>query len=76
MVRISGAAPRAITTGQHRGDIRVHLDPGIAGTLVLDGYLGILYRWASPELPPVALAHELAKMLDTVLAGLMNEPRD
>ncbi len=63
----------AITIGQNRGDIRADLDPSVAGALVVDGYLGILYRWAAQELPPVELVHELARMLDILLAGLLNE---
>lgn len=67
---------QAITIGQNRGDIRADVDPGVAGALVLDGYLGILYRWASPDPPPVALVADLARMLDTLLAGLVSEPGD
>jgi AcrR family transcriptional regulator len=67
---------RAIAIGQDRGHVRADVDPNIAGALILDGYLGILYRWASHELPPNALARELAGMLDTVLSGLVNTPSD
>ena len=66
----------AIAIGQDRGYVRANLDPNVAGALILDGYLGILYRWASHELPPNALARELAAMLDTVLGGLVNKQRD
>jgi AcrR family transcriptional regulator len=66
---------RAISIGQDRGNVRPHVDPDRAGALILDGYLGVLYRWACDELPPNMLATELAGMLDIVLGGLVNAKR-
>jgi AcrR family transcriptional regulator len=60
----------AIAAGQQRGDIRSDVDPQIAGALILDGYLGVLYRWASEE-PGTALGPALTTMVDTLLGGLL-----
>jgi AcrR family transcriptional regulator len=60
----------AIAAGQARGDVRLDLDPSVAGALLLDGYLGILTRWASPGSTHLELEPGLTTMLDTVLNGI------
>ncbi len=69
---------RAIAIGQNRGDIRADLDPGVAGALVLDGYLGVLTDGPPPNYRRSRSCPTWrgCSTLFSLLAGLVNEPRD
>jgi AcrR family transcriptional regulator len=59
-----------LRAGQQRGDVRPDLDSTGAGLVILDAYLGALYRWVSHEDDEVSLEESLMVALDVVLAGI------
>jgi AcrR family transcriptional regulator len=65
---------RVISAGQVRGDVPVDIDPALAGSLLRDAYLGLLYRWCqTPELR-APLHVELRALLRIVLTGILSYP--
>ena len=61
----------AIGAGQERGEIRPDVDPAPVGRLLMDGYLGIVYRWAAQDDAP-SPEQDLLRMVDLVLAGVLS----
>jgi AcrR family transcriptional regulator len=59
----------AIRRGQGDGDVVATVDAAVAGKLVLDVYLGTLYRWAQ-KASPTPLGEALQATLDVALAGM------
>ena len=65
-----------IRFGQDQGDIRPEVDAGAAGHLLLDAYLGIVYRWvADGDGVALPLQDSGMTMLDLALAGISQDPR-
>jgi TetR/AcrR family transcriptional regulator, cholesterol catabolism regulator len=58
-----------VRSGQQQGDIAPDLDAHRAGLVILDAYLGVLYRWVRGDGHP-ALEEDLMATLDLVLAGM------
>lgn len=59
-----------LRAGQNRGDIRPDIDADQAGLVLLDVYLGAIYRWVANEDDQENLQKNVAAMLDVVLNGL------
>lgn len=59
----------AIVAGQERGEIRADADPATVGRLLIDGYLGVVYRWAADDEAP-SPEQDLLRMVDLVFDGL------
>ena len=57
-----------IARGQAIGDVRPELDANAAGLLLLDGYLGILYRWSADTYPVPDLRRAFAEMVAVVVS--------
>jgi TetR/AcrR family transcriptional regulator, cholesterol catabolism regulator len=56
---------------QARGQLRADIDPGSAGRVLLDAYLGALIRWAaSQDATTATLRDQLSTVVDTVINGL------
>jgi TetR/AcrR family transcriptional regulator, cholesterol catabolism regulator len=63
-----------IRAGQRHGDVPADLDATRAGLVILDAYLGVLYRWVADEDGQFALEENLTATLDLILAGITREP--
>jgi AcrR family transcriptional regulator len=61
----------AILAGQERGEIRADVDAASMGRLLMDGYLGIVYRWAAEDDAPPPEA-DFLQLVDIVFDGLNN----
>ncbi|HEY2700352.1 MAG TPA: hypothetical protein VGJ45_33170 [Pseudonocardiaceae bacterium] len=61
----------AIPAGQERGEIRADVDAASIGRLLMDGYLGIVYRWAAEDDAPPPEA-DFRRLVDIVFDGLNN----
>jgi AcrR family transcriptional regulator len=59
-----------VRSGQEQGDIASDLDATRAGFVILDAYLGVLYRWVGDEDGQFALQENLMAMLDLVLGRI------
>lgn len=59
-----------IRAGQQHGDIPPDLDATRAGLVILDAYLGVLYRWVAAEDGQFAFEENLMATLDLILAGI------
>lgn len=59
----------AIAAGQQRAEIRPEVDPVLIGRLLMDGYLGVVYRWAADDQAP-SPARDLVRLVDVVLDGV------
>ena len=59
-----------IRAGQQHGDISPDVDANRAGLVILDAYLGVLYRWVADEAGRFAFDTNLIAALDLVLAGI------
>jgi hypothetical protein len=57
----------AIRAGQEHGDVARDTDPDLAGLLLFDAYLGVLYRWVTSEDEETDLEEGLVAVLDLVL---------
>jgi AcrR family transcriptional regulator len=68
----AGMVTTVLAAGQAAGDIRADLDVALAGRVVLDVYLGALYRWGRAE--GTVLAGSLARALGLVLDGFSVRP--
>jgi AcrR family transcriptional regulator len=60
----------AIATGQERGEIRPDVDPNMVGRLLIDGYLGIVYRWAAEDDAP-SPEQDMLRLVDLAFTGIM-----
>lgn len=63
-----------VRSGQQQGEIPRAVDATRAGLLILDAYLGVLYRWVGDEDGRFAFEDELLATLDLVLAGITRQP--
>ncbi|WP_201777102.1 TetR/AcrR family transcriptional regulator [Streptacidiphilus neutrinimicus] len=61
-----------ISMGQSRGEVALDIDPGMAGNLLRDAYLGILYRWTRSDDRRPPLQVELRAVLRIALTGLLS----
>ena len=59
-----------IRQGKQRGEFRADLDPQLAGTLLLDAYVGTVLRWTATDPPPFPLRQVLHDACTTILHGL------
>lgn len=59
-----------IRAGQRHGDIPPDLDATRAGLVILDAYLGVLYRWVAAEDGQFAFEENLMATLDLILTGI------
>ncbi|MEV4754473.1 TetR/AcrR family transcriptional regulator [Micromonospora sp. NPDC049559] len=59
----------AIVAGQQRGEIRPEVDATLVGRLLMDGYLGVIYRWAADDRAP-SPEQDLVRMVDIVVEGI------
>jgi AcrR family transcriptional regulator len=60
-----------LRAGQERGDIRPDVDTDVVGHLLLDAYLGAIYRWVAQADDAKATLHDdLAALLDVTLTGI------
>jgi TetR/AcrR family transcriptional regulator, cholesterol catabolism regulator len=59
-----------VRSGQQRGDMPTVIDATRAGLLVLDAYLGVLYRWVNDDDGQFAFEENLLTTLDVVLDGM------
>jgi AcrR family transcriptional regulator len=64
-----------LRSGQNRGEIRADLNPDSAARLLLDGFQGIVYRWAANDPSVGSLYETLTELVDISLVG-MGERRD
>lgn len=65
-----------IARGRDRGDIDPTIDPAAAGRLLLDAYLGVLYRWSAEQPGESDLAETLSAVVGMVLEGIQNSTGD
>lgn len=75
--RTGGVIVRMLDRGRRRGEIRSEIDPQAAGQVLLDVYLGALYRWASGPPPAAgALRRDVLASIDVALRGVAAGTRD
>lgn len=60
-----------VGTGIAKGEVVESVDPTVAGNMLRDSYLGILYRYVGTEKDPGTLCEELLLTLRTLLLGLL-----
>ncbi|MFF9485508.1 TetR/AcrR family transcriptional regulator [Streptomyces sp. NPDC014676] len=65
---------RVVTMGQARGDVARDIDPAVAGNMLRDAYLGLLYRWTQAD-GKVPLHVELRALLRIALTGVLSYSR-
>ncbi|MFD9633441.1 TetR/AcrR family transcriptional regulator [Streptomyces violascens] len=63
---------RAISAGRARGDVASDVDPVVAGNMLRDAYLGLLYRWSQVSDEKVPLHVELRALLRIALTGVVS----
>jgi TetR/AcrR family transcriptional regulator, cholesterol catabolism regulator len=63
-----------VRAGQVQGEISPDLDASCAGLVILDAYIGVVYRWVSQEDGRFALEENVMAALDLVLGGITREP--
>lgn len=63
---------RVISSGQARGQIALDIDPVLAGNMLRDAYLGLLYRWTQAADEKVPLQIELRALLRISLTGVLS----
>ncbi|MFB7775770.1 TetR/AcrR family transcriptional regulator [Streptomyces bauhiniae] len=66
---------RAILAGQARGEVAPDVDPVLAGNMLRDAYLGLLYRWSQTTDDSIPLHVELRALLRISLTGVLSYPR-
>ena len=59
-----------VRQGQQQGEFRADLEPQLAGTLLLDAYVGTILRWIATDPPPFPLGEALRDTCTTILHGL------
>ncbi|MER7666940.1 TetR/AcrR family transcriptional regulator [Kitasatospora sp. NPDC096128] len=62
---------QVISAGRERGDVACDIDPVMAGNMLRDAYLGLLYRWSRATAESVPLHVELRALLRIALTGLL-----
>ncbi|MBT2527836.1 TetR/AcrR family transcriptional regulator [Streptomyces sp. ISL-99] len=63
---------KVISMGQTRGDIALDIDPVMAGNMLRDAYLGLLYRWTQATDERAPLHVELRALLRISLTGILS----
>ncbi|MFJ9641569.1 TetR/AcrR family transcriptional regulator [Streptomyces sp. NPDC004244] len=63
---------RVISAGQARGEVAADVDPVLAGNLLRDAYLGLLYRWTQAPESRAPLHVELRAVLRIALTGVLS----
>lgn len=63
---------RIISSGQARGDVPTDIDPVVAGNMLRDAYLGLLYRWTRADEGRVPLRTALRALLRIALTGILS----
>ncbi|MGW2649145.1 TetR/AcrR family transcriptional regulator [Streptomyces sp. NPDC001393] len=63
---------QAISAGQVRGDVASDIDPVLAGNILRDAYLGLLYRWSQSTDEKIPLHVELRALLRIALTGVLS----
>jgi AcrR family transcriptional regulator len=63
---------QVISSAQARGDVFVDIDPVVAGNMLRDAYLGLLYRWTQAHDERVPLHVELRAVLRIILTGILS----
>ncbi len=66
---------KVISAGQARGEIARDIDPAMAGNMLRDAYLGLLYRWTRSTDAKVPLHVELRALLRIGLTGILTFDR-
>lgn len=66
---------QVISSGQARGDVALDIDPVVAGNMLRDAYLGLLYRWTQTADEEVPLHIELRALLRIALTGILSYSR-
>ncbi|MEO3829359.1 TetR/AcrR family transcriptional regulator [Actinomadura sp. B10D3] len=64
-----------VRTGQRQGDVPPDLDATRAGLVILDTYLGVLFRWVDDEDGRYDFEENLLATLDLLLTGITRDPR-
>ncbi|HEY6568263.1 MAG TPA: TetR/AcrR family transcriptional regulator [Actinomycetota bacterium] len=59
-----------VRAGKDRGEVTPNADPGRAGRLLFDAYIGVLYRWVTTGDEQMELEEDLLAALDLVLDGI------
>lgn len=59
-----------IEAGQRTGEIDPTVEPHVPANLLLDGYLGVLYRWMADEHAPRGSLDHIATTIDLVLTAI------
>jgi TetR/AcrR family transcriptional regulator, cholesterol catabolism regulator len=63
-----------LRAGQQQGDIPPDLDTTHAGLVILDAYLGVIYRWVADEDGQYDFEKNLIATLDLILTGITRQP--
>ncbi|MEY9847849.1 TetR/AcrR family transcriptional regulator [Streptacidiphilus sp. MAP5-3] len=63
---------RVLSAGRDRGDVASDVDPVMAGNMLRDAYLGLLYRWSQATDEVVPLHAELRALLRIALCGVLS----
>lgn len=63
---------KVISMGQSRGEIAPDIDPVLAGNMLRDAYLGLLYRWTQAPEGKIPLHIELRALLRLTLTGILS----
>lgn len=61
-----------VRDGQDNGDIKADVDATRVGFLILDAYVGALYRWVADEDNRFDFEEALLGTLDVILGGIVN----
>jgi AcrR family transcriptional regulator len=61
----------SVRAGQRAGEIPPGVDPNRAALILLDAYLGVLYRWVLDETNQLALGEQLTATLDLILPAIL-----
>ncbi|THA51722.1 TetR/AcrR family transcriptional regulator [Streptomyces sp. A1136] len=63
---------QVISAAQVRGEVASDVDPVVAGNLLRDAYLGLLYRWTQTAEGKAPLRAELRALLRITLTGVLS----
>ncbi|MFD1050014.1 TetR/AcrR family transcriptional regulator [Kibdelosporangium lantanae] len=61
---------KAVAAAQERGEVRSDVDASAVGSLLLDGYFGVLYRWCVDDGSVPDLESALVQTVDIILRGV------
>ncbi|ORT54273.1 TetR/AcrR family transcriptional regulator [Streptomyces sp. CB03238] len=63
---------KIVSVGQSRGEVALDIDPVLAGNMLRDAYLGLLYRWSQTPGDKAPLHVELRALLRITLTGVLS----